>query len=246
MIAQIDLEGGLEAAWRDVATIVPKLLGFFLILLIGWFVAKALSKLTNAVLERVGFDGWVERGAVRAAFERSRTDASDLVGLIVFWGVFLVTLQLAFGIWGPNPISDLLEGMIAYLPRVLAAVVILVIAGALAKVATDVLTPTLAPVQGGSWIARGAGIAVLVVGIFAALDQLQIAPAIVTGLFYAILIAIVGSVVVAFGGGGIPVAREMLQRWRETGRRTASEIRSSADPEAGRARVEEMRRDVVS
>ena len=49
--------------------------------------------------------------------------------------------------------------------------------------------------------------------MFAALNQLEIAPAIVNGLFYALLIAIVGSVVVAFGGGGIPVAREYLSRW---------------------------------
>ena len=53
-------------------------------------------------------------------------------------------------------------------------------------------------------IARAAGIAVLVLGAFAALNQLEIAPEIVNGLFYAMLIAIVGSVVVAFGGGGIP------------------------------------------
>ena len=62
MIAAIDLEGGLEQAWEDVVAFAPKLLGFFLILLIGWFIAKLLSKVTNSLLERVGFDGWVERG----------------------------------------------------------------------------------------------------------------------------------------------------------------------------------------
>src|SRR5215208_2334582 len=179
MLADIDIEGGLQTAWHNVAVIVPKLLAFFLILLIGWFIAKALSKLTNSLLERVGFDGWVERGTLRTAFERNNTDASDLVALLVFWIVFLITLQLAFGIWGPNPISDLLSGLIAYLPRIIAA--------AVAKVLTDILTPMLGGVEGGAWIARAAGIAVLVIGVFAALDELQIAPAIVVGLFYAIL-----------------------------------------------------------
>ena len=111
MLAQIDFESGLQDAWHNVATIVPKLLAFFLILLIGWFIAKALSKLTNRLLERVGFDGWVERGSLREAFERNHTDASDLVAVLVFWIVFLVTLQLAFGIWGPNPISDAAHGV---------------------------------------------------------------------------------------------------------------------------------------
>ena len=50
----------------------------------------------------------------------------------------------------------------------------------------------------------------MVVGIFAALNQLQIAPAIVTGLFYAVLAIIVGSAVIAIGGGGIG---PMRSRW---------------------------------
>ena len=240
MLAAIDIEAGLEEAWADIATFVPKLLGFLLILLIGWFIAKGLSKLTNALLERVGFDGWVERGSLTTAFDRAKTDASDVIGVVVFWLVFLITLQLAFGIWGPNPISDLLEGLIAYLPNVLVAVVIMVIAAAVAKMVTDVLTPTLGAVQGGSWIAKAAGIAILVVGAFAALNQLAIAPAIVNGLFYALLIAIVGSIVVAFGGGGIPVAREYLSRWSTKARDTTVDIQQNADPDAARTEMEEL------
>ena len=161
----------------------------------------------------------------------------------MFWIVFLVALQLAFGIWGPNPISDLLTGLIAYIPRIVVAVLILVIAGAIAKVLTDVLRPMLGAVEGGDWIARAAGVAVLVIGVFAALDELQIAPAIVVGLFYALLAVIVGALIVAFGGGGIPIAREYLQRWRARGEVKAAEIRSNADIDAAREQIEEMRPD---
>jgi len=243
MIADIDIESGLQSAWQHVATIVPKLLGFFLILLVGWFIAKALSKLTNSLLERVGFDNWVERGSLKQAFARNNTDASDLVAVLVFWTVFLITLQLAFGIWGPNPISDLLHGLIAYIPRIVVAVVILVIAAAVARVLTDVLRPMLGAVEGGDWIARAAGVAVLVIGVFAALDELQIAPAIVVGLFYALLAVIVGSLIVAFGGGGIPVAREYLQRWRVRGEAKAAEIRSNVNTEAATEAMERIRPD---
>ena len=243
MVADIDIQSGLQSAWQHVATIVPKLLGFFLILLIGWFIAKALSKLTNSLLERVGFDDWVERGSLKQAFARNNTDASDLVAVLVFWTVFLITLQLAFGIWGPNPISDLLHGLIAYIPRIVVAVVILVVAAAVARVLTDVLRPMLGAVEGGDWIARAAGMAVLVIGVFAALDELQIAPAIVVGLFYALLAVIVGSLIVAFGGGGIPVAREYLQRWRVRGEAKAAEIRSNVNTEAATDAMESIRPD---
>ncbi|MEX0756266.1 MAG: hypothetical protein WD739_00565 [Actinomycetota bacterium] len=233
MLADIDVQQGLEEAWADVATFAPKLLGFFLILLIGYFIAKALSKVADSLLERVGFDGLVERGTMRQAFERSKTDPSDVIGVIVFWLVFLVALQLAFGIWGPNPISDLLEGLIAYLPHVIVAVVILVIASVLARVLTDILQPMIGSVRGGTIIAKGAGFAVLLVGVFAALDSLQVAPAIVRGLFYALLVMVVGSVVVSFGVGGIPIARRYLERWSGPIEATARDVKSEVQTKTG-------------
>lgn len=238
MLAQLDIEGGLQEAWRDAATYVPKLLLFLLILLVGFLVAKLLSRLTNSLLERVGFDGWVQRGAMQPAFERAKTDASDLVALIVFWAVLLFTLQLAFGIWGPNPISDLIEGLIDYLPNVLAAVLILIIAAAVARAVTDVLMGFLGAATGGRWIARAAGIAILVVGVFAALDQLEIAPAIVTGLFYALLVVVAGSLVVAFGVGGIPIARRYLEQWSSHADRTVGEVRAVRTTESAPMRAD--------
>ncbi|HSL12396.1 MAG TPA: hypothetical protein VLA82_13885 [Actinomycetota bacterium] len=239
MLGQIDFEQGLEDAWSDIAAFVPKLVGFLLILLIGWFVAKALSKLADALLERVGFDRWVERGALRDTFTRSKTEPSDIIGVIVFWAVFLVALQLAFGIWGPNPVSELIEGLIAYLPNILVAVVILVIAGALAKAVTDILSATLAGATAGSWIARGGGIAILVVGVFAALNQLRVAPEIVNGLFYALLAVIVGSAIVAIGGGGIRTMSRYWDRWSTRLESTTVDIRENADPDAGKTQLEQ-------
>jgi hypothetical protein len=245
MIAEIDLQQGVEDAWNSIAVFVPKLVGFLLILLIGYFVAKLLGRLVDTVLERIGFDTWVERGSLRTTFENSRFDPSDLVSLIVFWAAFLIVLQLAFGVFGPNPVSDLLTGIISYLPNLLVAVIILVIASALAKVVSDVLASMLGAVGGGLWMARGAGLAILIVGVFAALDQLQIAPAIVNGLFYAMLAIIVGSAIVAVGGGGI---RTMQRYWeRASGRleTTGSEIKQNVDTDAAKRtldlRMEEER-----
>jgi hypothetical protein len=229
MIADIDFSQGLQNAWEHFITFVPKFIGFLLILLIGYFVAKALSKLANALLERLGFDGWVERGSLKAAFDRSHFDASDAVGVVVFWAVFLLALQLAFGVFGPNPISDLIEGIVAFLPNIFLAVLILVIASALAKVVTDLLTPTLGAVSGGRWIARLAGLAILVIGVFAALNELQIAPEIVNGLYYAILVTIAGSAIVAIGGGGIQTMRHYWERASTNVEGTAREVKLNAD-----------------
>jgi hypothetical protein len=235
----IEWEQGLNDAWARIVTFVPKLLGFLAILIIGYFVAKALARIADALLERVGFDRWVERGSLKTALQRSRLDPSDIVGVIVYWTVFLIALQLAFGVFGPNPISDLIQGIIAYLPNVLVAVIILVIAAAIAKVVTEILSATLGAVQGGAWIARGAGLAILVIGVFAALNQLQIAPEIVNGLYYAILAIVVGSAIVAVGGGGIRTMQRYWERTTTNLERTTSEIKQKADPEAGKQAVRE-------
>jgi hypothetical protein len=208
----IDFQAGAENAWSHVATFVPKFLGFLAILIIGYFLAKVLARVVDGILERVGFDGLVERGSLKQALDKSKFDASDILAIVVFWAVFLIALQLAFGVFGPNPVSNLIQGIIAFLPNIFVALVILVITAALAKVVTEVVRATLGAMSGGEIMAKGAGVAILVIGIFAALNQLQIAPAIVNGLFYAMLAVIVGSAIVAFGGGGIPVARRYLER----------------------------------
>ena len=206
----VDYQGGIENAWSNVITFVPKLLAALLILLVGYFVAKAVAGILNKVLERVGFDRVVERGGVRQVLARSKYDASDILAKLAFWTIMLLVLQLAFGVFGANPVSDLLRGLIAYLPNVFVAILILVIAAAIARAVTDLLSNLLGTVQGGQVLAKGAGIAILVFAIFAALDQLNIAPRIVTGLWYALLAAVVGSVIVAVGGGGI---RTMQRYW---------------------------------
>ena len=108
--------------WSNVATFVPKLLGFLVILIVGYFIAKLIAKAANAILERVGFDRAVERGGIKRALDRTKYDAGDILAKIIFYALFLIVLQMAFGVFGPNPISDLLEGVIAYLPKVIAAI----------------------------------------------------------------------------------------------------------------------------
>jgi mechanosensitive ion channel-like protein len=175
-------------------------------------IAKLIAKAANAILERVGFDRAVERGGIKRALERTKYDASDILGKVIFYALFLIVLQMAFGVFGPNPISDLLEGVIAYLPKVIAAILILVIAFAIAAAARELIDATLGGLSYGRVLANIAGAAIVVVGVFAALDQLQIAPAIVTGLFYALLAIVVGSAVIAIGGGGIYPMRARWER----------------------------------
>ncbi len=228
----VDFQGGIENAWSNVATFVPKLVAALVIVLVGYLVARLVAGILDKVLERVGFDRVVERGRIRQVLARSRYDPSDLLAKLVFWTIMLLVLQLAFGVFGANPVSDLLGGLIAYLPNVFVAIVILVIAAAIARAVTDLLSSLLGAVPGGQLLARGAGIAVLVFAVFAALDQLKIAPRIVTGLWYALLAAVVGSVIVAVGGGGIRTMQRYWERAAHRAEARAPELRQQVQQSA--------------
>src|SRR3954469_21056171 len=97
--------GAVGDMLRSVLLFLPKALAFIVILVVGWLVARLVRTLVDKVLERVGFDKAVERGGIKTALARSRYDASDLVARLVYYAILLFTLQLAFGIWGPNPVS---------------------------------------------------------------------------------------------------------------------------------------------
>ena len=220
MLAAVDWDTGLEEAWSSIATFVPRLLAFLAILAIGWFVAKAIATVVNKVLERVGFDRAIERGGIRKALESSKYDASDLVGKVVFFTLFLFVLQLAFGVFGANPVSELLTGVIAFLPKLLVAIVIVVVASAIAAGVKDIVGNALGGLSYGRTLANVASVSILVLGVFMALNQLEIAPAIVNGLFYGLLAIVVGSAIIAIGGGGIV---PMRSRWEQALRKVDEE-----------------------
>lgn len=197
-------------AWHSVVVFLPKLAAFLLILVVGWFIAKMLGKVVDAILERVHFDRAVERGGIKKALAKSQYDASTIVGKLVYYGLLLFVLQLAFGVFGPNPISDLLTGIIAFLPKALVAIIIVVITAAIAAAVRDFITNTLGGLSYGRTLANIAAVFIMGIGIIAALNQVGIATTVTTPILIAVLTAIVGVIVVGVGGGLI---KPMQARW---------------------------------
>ena len=197
-------------AFRSVMLFLPKAVAFIAILVVGWLIAKAVLKIVDKVLERVHFDRAVERGGIKTALARSRYDASDIVAKLAYYGVLLVTLLLAFGIWGPNPISDLLHGVVAWLPKAFVAIVIVVVAAAIANAVKDIISSALGGLSYGRVLANIASIFILGLGIIAALNQIGVATAVTTPVLIAVLATIGGILIVGVGGG---LVRPMQSRW---------------------------------
>lgn len=239
-----------EAGWAQASalfmTFLPRLLLAAVILAAGYFIGKAICKLLNRGLDRIGFNRVVERGGLKRTLDRSGWDASMILSKLVFYFVMLFVLQLAFGVFGPNPISAILTEIIAFLPNVFVAVVIVTLAAAFASGAKQLIGAALGSLSYGRLVANVAAAAILIVGITAALNQLQIAPAIVNGLFYALLACIVGVTIVAVGGGGI---QPMRARWEQALNRIGQEVpriksASHGGPERVEARGDMLKQEI--
>jgi len=220
-LAAVDFGQGVTDAWRAVATFVPSLVMFLVILLIGWLIAKALAKLVEKVLNRVGFTRLAERGGLRTMLARTHFDAAGLIAKLVYYAVLLITLQIAFGVWGPNPVTALLTEIVTWLPQAVVAIIIVVIAGAIAHAVRDLIGSALGGLSYGRVLGVLAAVFIWGLGIIAALNQIGVATTVTTPVLIAVLATVGGTLVVGVGGG---LVRPMQQRWEGWLDRAESEV----------------------
>ncbi|MBV9231796.1 MAG: small-conductance mechanosensitive ion channel [Chloroflexi bacterium] len=203
----------LTSALMLAFSFIPKLIGFLVILLVGWLVASALEKVVTLLLRKVGFDRIANRIGLTSLEQRMnlRMDAAGVLGKIVYWFVFLVFLIPAVDALGLTTVSSLLSQVIAYIPNVFVAILILFLGTLAATFVADVVRGATASANIGNAnvFANIARYAILGFVAIIALEQLQIAPAILNILFTAIVGALALAFGLAFGLGG----RESAQRW---------------------------------
>ncbi|WP_174535780.1 mechanosensitive ion channel family protein [Micromonospora chalcea] len=222
-VGQVDIGAAWTDFWRSVLLFVPRAIAFIAILVVGWLIARAVLKIVDAALERVGFDRAVERGGIKRALERTKYDASDILAKLAYYAVLLFTLQFAFGVWGPNAISDLIRGVVSWLPRAFVAIVIVVIAAAIANAVRDLVSGALGGLSYGRVLADVTAIFILALGVIAALNQVGIATTVTTPVLVAFLATVAGILIVGVGGG---LVKPMQDRWDGWLHRAAEESRA--------------------
>lgn len=214
------------------ATFGLKLLGAIVILIVGYFIAAFLAKVLDRVLAKIGFDKIIERGGIKQAMANTGYDAARLVSQIIFYTLMIFVIAFALNVFGPNPISDIFSRFIAFFPNILVAIAILIAAAAVGSIVRDLVQGAIGGLSYGRAIATVSYVGIVMLGVFMALSQLAIAPAIINGLWFAMLALAVGVGIVAIGGGGI---KPMEERWRraldkadEEVPRVANQVQSQA------------------
>ena len=219
------LQEGLSAFFAY----IPQLIGTIVVLIVGYIVAKVLQAVVTRVLGAIGFDGWMERGGIKQFFDRAdtRQTPTSVLGKLVFWFVFIIAIVMATDALGIRQVSAVLSQLIAYIPNVIAAVLILILAALLANFVAGLVRGA----TGVDILATIARVAIIVYAVFAALTQLGIAVQLTAPTLLIVLGAVALAAALAFGFGAQGVARDIVEKAYE--RRDEVTNASSGDSSAG-------------
>jgi hypothetical protein len=225
------LKQGLGDAWSAIATFVPKLLMFLIVLLIGWLIAKAVSKGLSLLLQKLGFARLVDKTGLSRMFQQSNIDAGQIIVKLVYYFILLIALQIAFGAFGPtNPVSQLLNEVIAFLPRIVVAIVLVLVAAAIGNAVRELIGNALAGRGAAHGLATAAYWLILALGIIAALSQVGIGELVTGPVLIAVLATVSGVIIVGFGGGLIKATAQRWPNWLDTIERQFSGYSAGARP----------------
>jgi hypothetical protein len=226
-------------AFSSFIDFIPALLGAVVVLVVGWLLARGVGRLVRRGLRALGFDRAIGATGLATYLQRfgSGWTGSSVCGVMTMWFLRLVTIQAAASVLALPELSRVINGFILLVPNLFVAFLVLV-AGAIAAQfagktarASTVTLGRASPER----IERIVTAVVFVVAVFAACNQLGVAPVIINTLFIGFVAALALALGLAFGLGGRAVAGDLTQSWLEQGHRI---VTSETAPEATATRGE--------
>jgi hypothetical protein len=212
---------------------IPRVIAFAVILIIGWIIAGLLAKAVAALLRAVRFNDLAERSGFSEFVHNMgiRSDASGLIADITKWFVRLITLVVAFDALGLPAVSQVLQQLLLWLPNLVVALVILVLAGLAANAVSSLVRGATAEAGFGNpnLLANVARFAIWAFAVVVAVNQLGIATTLVNTLFMATVGAVALALGLAFGLGGRETAGLIVAGWYRKGQEAAPRLAQAAE-----------------
>ena len=198
---------------------LPVLLGALVILIVGWIVAKAIRRLVDWLLKVIRFDALADKAGISEILRKGdlKISAREVVSSIVYWLVVIMVLVMTVDALGLPKSSDVLASLFAYVPKVIAALLVLIVAMFLASFVSGIVrtaagNANLPKPQVLAGISRWA---IIIFAVTISLEQLGIAPLLVTATFNIILGSICLALALAFGLGGKDAAAKYLEELKQ-------------------------------
>jgi len=198
---------------------LPILLGALIILIVGWIVAKVIRRAVDWLLKTVRFDTMADKTGISEVLRKGdlKITAREVVSGLVYWLIIIMVLVMTVDALGLPKSSDVLASLFAYIPKVIAALLVLVVAMFLASFVSGIVRTA----SGNANLPRPeiiAGVsrwAIIIFAVTIAMEQLGIAPLLVGTAFNIILGGVVLALALAFGLGGKDAAARYLEELKK-------------------------------
>lgn len=211
------LSRSFQNVFYDLASFVPNLVIAIVIFIVGWLVGAGLGRVVAQVVDSLRIDQalrptGIERTLSRAGFQLS---SGRFLGFLVKWFFIIVFLVASLEVLGLTTVNFFIKDVVlGYLPLVIVAVLIMLVAAVVAEAAERVIAGSAkaASLRSAGFLGKVARYAIWIFAILTALDQLRVAPAFMQILFTGIVIAVSIALGLAFGLGGQATAARYLER----------------------------------
>ncbi len=251
LLAAVNIGDSVQTGLDAFFEFIPKLIGFLLILFIGYIIARVVKGVVTKLLDKVGIDRALHSGSTGQYVNRVAPDVrpSSLIGSLAFWFLFLGAVAIAVSQLGIAALDNFVAAIGAYIPNIIAAVLIFVIAGVVAAAVGGLVARTMGDTPTGKVVGSVVPVLVMAIATFMILNQLQIATEIVTITYAALIGGVFLAMALAFGLGGREVAGRMLSDAYDKGQEQRSQVRHDVElgkergkPDAQRAKDEAEKR----
>ena len=234
----MDLGNSFQNFTDTLFNFLPRLIGFLLILLIGYVIAKVVSVAVAKALEKVGVDRKLQESDAHRYVDAVLPGSSPSrgIGRLVFWLVFVFFVVTAIGALQIPAATTFMNQVLAYLPNVIVAILIFVVAAVVSGAVAGGVAKFMGDTPTGKIVAGVVPALVMVIAFFMILEQLQIAPEIVRIAFAAVMFALALGLALAFGLGGRDLAARLLDEAHSKGRDAAQRAKQDAQVGQERAR----------
>ena len=201
-----------------IANFIPTLIGALVILVVGWIIAKVIKGGVNRLLQLIRFDAIAEKAGVSDILSKGniKLTARQMISALAYWLVMIMVLVMVVNALGLTVASQLLEGLLAYIPKVIAAIFVLVLGMFLGNIVSGVVRTAAsnANLPKPQMLGSISQWAILIFATTISLKQLGIAPLLVTTTFNILFGGICLALALAFGLGGKDLAAKYLEDLR--------------------------------
>lgn len=210
------LSASFSQLFYGLVQFIPNLIVAIVIFIVGWIVGAGLGRVVAQIVSALRVDQALRSTGADHVISRAgfTLDSGKFLGMLVKWFFIIVFLVAALNVLQLTAVSAFLAVVvIGYLPRVIVAALILLVAAVVADAAERIITGSAraASLRSAGFIGKVTRYAIWIFAILAALDQLQVATTVVQALLNGVIIAVSLGVGLAFGLGGQASAARYLE-----------------------------------